>query len=62
MYLQKAVGQMTCARDAASELNPRPVEMVTRLTAMVREIERLQTELAEYLIRNAYTDKKGEVK
>jgi len=52
-YLQKAAGQLACARDQARELVPKPVEMVTRLASMVAEVERLQKEVAEYSDRNS---------
>ena len=50
-YLQKAAGQLACARDQAAELIPTPVEMVTRLQSMVTEVERMKVEVTDYAQR-----------
>ena len=50
-YLQKAAGQLACARDSAKNLIPCPLEMVTRLGSMVKECERLMEEESEHYKR-----------
>lgn len=52
-HLQRAAGQLACARDLASILQPKPLEMVTRLQSMVNEAERMQQEVSDYAKRNS---------
>jgi hypothetical protein len=47
-YLQKAAGQLACARDFSAELLPLPLELTMRLRKMVEEVEWMQREFKEY--------------